>query len=136
MFISFNTPVFVVIKPVGSSAGGSVSGLAGLETCLNIKKKCIESIYSHVVSYKKLKKPDAGGVLVNLSIGSLILENIGISGDKLIVFWENKIRSVASSVNDLSDVENMANIIAKEISYAESNKNNDINDAIPRKTHI
>ncbi|KAG9288526.1 hypothetical protein G9A89_015732 [Geosiphon pyriformis] len=80
----------------------------------------MESIYSHIVSYKKLKKPNTSGVLVNLFIGSLALKNIGIFGDKPTVFWESKVGSIASSVNSLLNVENIGNMIAKKISYIES----------------
>ncbi|KAG9289738.1 hypothetical protein G9A89_014473 [Geosiphon pyriformis] len=96
----------------------------GLGTHPNTKKKHVKSVYSYVASYKKLKKPEAGSVLVNLSIGSLALENIGRS----------EVGSVASSVSGLSDVENMANTIAKEMSYVESSEDDDINNATLKKT--
>ncbi|KAG9296989.1 hypothetical protein G9A89_008575 [Geosiphon pyriformis] len=120
-----------ISKLVGSSADGSVSDLAGLGTCPNTKKKHVESVYSCAASYKKPKKPEASSVLVDLSIGLLALEDIGISGNKSMVFWGSKIRSVASSVSGFSDVENMANTIVKKTSYAKSDENDDMdNDTI------
>ncbi|KAG9295288.1 hypothetical protein G9A89_021219 [Geosiphon pyriformis] len=113
---------------VGFSAGGSVLGSTGLGTCLNTKKKYIESIYSHAALYKKPKKSEAGDVLVNSSIGPLALKNISISGDK------PTIGSVVSSVSGLSDIENMANTVAEKTSYAESGKDDNINNIMPRKT--
>ncbi|KAG9293916.1 hypothetical protein G9A89_019254 [Geosiphon pyriformis] len=127
-------PVFVVIELVGSSASGSILGLAGLGTHLNTKKKHMESVYPCIASYKKPKKPNAGGVLVDLSIGSLALKDIGISGNKPIVFWRSEVGSVASNISGFLDVENMANTVAKEMSYAESDENNNINDAMPKQT--
>ncbi|KAG9284331.1 hypothetical protein G9A89_007486 [Geosiphon pyriformis] len=97
----------VVIEPVGSSTGGFGLGLAGLETHPHTKKKCVKSIYSCITLYKKPKKPNASGVLVNLSIGPLILEDIGISGNKPTVFWGSEVGSIANSISDFSDIENM-----------------------------
>ncbi|KAG9297266.1 hypothetical protein G9A89_001535 [Geosiphon pyriformis] len=118
-----------------SSANNSVLSLAGLETHPNTKKKHIDSIYSCAASYKKSKKPKAGGILVDSSISPLALEDIGISGDKPTIFWGSEVESIASSVNGFSDVENMANTITKETNYAKSSKNDNMNNVTPRKTH-
>ncbi|KAG9299016.1 hypothetical protein G9A89_020329 [Geosiphon pyriformis] len=122
--------VFIVIEPVGSSVGSSGSGLTGLGTHPNIKKKHVESI----VLYKKPKKPDAGSVLINLSIGFLVLEDIRVSGNKSIISWRSKIGSVINSISGFLDVENMTNTVVKKTSYTKSDENNNINNAMPKKT--
>ncbi|KAG9298859.1 hypothetical protein G9A89_015880 [Geosiphon pyriformis] len=109
-----------MIKPVGSSAGGSVSISAGLETHQSAKNKCMDTVYSHSVSYKKSKKPVAGNV-INSSIGSLSIENISGVGIKPGVSWGSEIGSIAGSISNLLNVENMVNTVVKETSYAELN---------------
>ncbi|KAG9303012.1 hypothetical protein G9A89_006229 [Geosiphon pyriformis] len=83
-----------------------------LETCLSAKKNHVNTIYFCNVSYKKLKKTLFGNV-VDLSAGPLSLKDIGDA-----------------------DVKNMANIVAKETSYAESGEDNDIDETTPRKICI
>ncbi|KAG9295905.1 hypothetical protein G9A89_006644 [Geosiphon pyriformis] len=80
----------------------------------------MDSVYSYAVSYKKPKKLKAGSVLVDSSIGSLALEDIGIFDNKPTISWESEVESIASSVSGLSDVENMANMVAEKTSYTES----------------
>ncbi|KAG9291934.1 hypothetical protein G9A89_004872 [Geosiphon pyriformis] len=76
------------------------------------------TVYSRDVSYKKPKKHIVS-VVVNSSIGPLSLEDIGSNGIKPAVFWGSEVDSIASNISNLSDVENMMNMVAKEISYAE-----------------
>ncbi|KAG9300291.1 hypothetical protein G9A89_011364 [Geosiphon pyriformis] len=121
------------MEPVGSSAGGSGLVSAGLETCQSVKKKCVDTVYSQSASYKKPKKPAAGNV-VNSSAESLSLEDIGGAGAKPVESWGSEIGSVASSVSGLSDVKNMANMVAKETSYVESDENDGMDENTPRKT--
>ncbi|KAG9305883.1 hypothetical protein G9A89_016535 [Geosiphon pyriformis] len=122
-----------MMEPVGSSAGGSGSVLAGLGTHLNAKKNRLDTVYSHSASYKKPKKSVAGNV-IDLSAGPLSLEDIGDASIKPAVFWGNEVGSITSSVGNSSDVENMANMVAKETSYVESGEDNNMNKTIPRKT--
>ncbi|KAG9289653.1 hypothetical protein G9A89_014388 [Geosiphon pyriformis] len=118
---------------VGFSAGGPSSGLAGLGTCLATKNKCVDTIYSHGASYKKPKIPVVS-VVLDLSAGSLSLENVRDAGDKPLVSWKSDVDSVASSVGNLSDVENMVNMVAKETSFAESGEDDKMDNTTPRKT--
>ncbi|KAG9292058.1 hypothetical protein G9A89_017958 [Geosiphon pyriformis] len=103
----------------GSSAGGSGSVLVGLGTRSGVKSKHLASAYSHGASYKKPKKPVAVGSIINMSAGSLSLEDLGEAGAKSAVSWGSNVGSVASSVSGLSDAENMMNLVTKEMSYAD-----------------
>ncbi|KAG9291638.1 hypothetical protein G9A89_022057 [Geosiphon pyriformis] len=78
LVISSDTFVFVIIKPVSTSADGFGIGLTGLEICSNAKKKHVDIIYSCDVSYKKPKMPVTSDV-VDSSAGSLSLKNIGVA---------------------------------------------------------
>ncbi|KAG9283954.1 hypothetical protein G9A89_005461 [Geosiphon pyriformis] len=118
-----------MIEPVGFSASGSGLILAGLGTCQSVKNKHVNTVYSHNVSYKKPKKPVAGNV-INLSTDLLSVENISSVGVKSGVSWGSEIGSVADSISNLSDVENMANTMAEETSYTESGEDDNINNAI------
>ncbi|KAG9295046.1 hypothetical protein G9A89_017840 [Geosiphon pyriformis] len=120
------------MESVGSSAGGFGSVSAGLRTHQSAKKKRVDTVYSRSASYKKPKKPAAGSV-VGLSAGLLSLENIGVASAKPVESWGSEVDSIASSVSGLSDVENMANTMAEETSYAES----DIKvSAVPGKMNV
>ncbi|KAG9296992.1 hypothetical protein G9A89_008578 [Geosiphon pyriformis] len=134
--ISSNTLNFVVIELASSFVGGFGSDLAGLEIYSNTKKKQVESVYSHGASYKKLKKPNTNSVLVDLSIGPLNLEDVGVSNAKLRVSWRSKVGSIANSVSSLLNVKNMVNTIAKKTNYAKSGKDNNMDKAMLRKIHI
>ncbi|KAG9304676.1 hypothetical protein G9A89_021456 [Geosiphon pyriformis] len=112
---------------VSLSAGESGSVLAGLGTCLNAKKNCLDTVYSYSASYKKIKKHMAS-IMVDLSTGPLSLEDIGNAGIKPVVFWGSKVGSIASSINNLLDVENMANMVAKETNYVKSDKDDNMDD--------
>ncbi|KAG9297100.1 hypothetical protein G9A89_019381 [Geosiphon pyriformis] len=126
------------MKPVGMPTGSFGAGLTGLKTCLNTKKKHVDTVYSCGAFYKKPKVPVTGGV-VDSSAGLLSLEDIGVVSVKSVISWESNIGSIASSVSGLSDVENMKNTVAEETSYTESdNSANDknINETTPKKTCI
>ncbi|KAG9286846.1 hypothetical protein G9A89_012396 [Geosiphon pyriformis] len=104
---------------ISFSAGGSSSISAGLEFQSNSKKKaCIKSIYSHSPLYKKFKNP-------------------GMIGG--VVLWGSKVESEDASVSGVSDLKNINNIVAKEMSYMDSN-NSEVNDMVDdmtlRKTQI
>ncbi|KAG9296270.1 hypothetical protein G9A89_014862 [Geosiphon pyriformis] len=66
----------------GSSANSFGSILASLETCLNAKKNHLDSVYSHNASHKKPRKSAAGIDVINLSAGSLSLENMAGANGK------------------------------------------------------
>ncbi|KAG9287766.1 hypothetical protein G9A89_017361 [Geosiphon pyriformis] len=88
-------------------AGVSGSSLTGLETCLSVKKKCVDNIYFHGASYKKPKKSVVSGI-VDTSAGLLNLVNIG-----------SEVGSIKSSISGLSDLENMKNVVAEKTNYAD-----------------
>ncbi|KAG9284048.1 hypothetical protein G9A89_022822 [Geosiphon pyriformis] len=111
---------------MSSSASGLGLILAGLETRQNVKSKCMDIVYSCSAFYKKPKKPVASNV-IDLSASSLSMENISSVG-------ESEIGSIAGSISNLLDVENMTNIVTEETSYAELGKNNNMDDTMPRKT--
>ncbi|KAG9304133.1 hypothetical protein G9A89_019695 [Geosiphon pyriformis] len=124
---------------VSSSAGGFGSGSTGLGICPNTKKKQVDSVYSCGASFKKPKKPETSGGMVDSSAGPLNLLNIGNSGMEPAVSWDNEVGSVASSISGLSDMENMENMVTEETSYAdlvafEHGENE--NKTMPRKTRI
>ncbi|KAG9307589.1 hypothetical protein G9A89_023154 [Geosiphon pyriformis] len=120
-------------KPVGSSAGGSDSVLAGLGIRQSAKKKRIDTVYSRSASYKKPKKPAAGNV-VDSSTGSLSLEDIDSASTESVMSWGSEIDSVTSSVSGLLDVEDMMNTVAEETCYAESGEDDGMNETTLRKT--
>ncbi|KAG9292127.1 hypothetical protein G9A89_005271 [Geosiphon pyriformis] len=86
----------------------SGSGLIGLETCLSTKKKHVDNIYFHSISYKKLKKSVVGNI-VDSSADPLNLADIGGTDGKPV-----------SSISSLSNLENMKNTVAKKTSYVNS----------------
>ncbi|KAG9306142.1 hypothetical protein G9A89_016046 [Geosiphon pyriformis] len=103
------------MDPVGSFAGGLAFGSAGVETWSGTKKKmCIESIYVCGSSYKKVKKPDDSGVVVDLSAGLL-------------------------AVDITSDIKNMKNTIMEKMSYINFNTSGDnelMNNATPKNLRM
>ncbi|KAG9301354.1 hypothetical protein G9A89_018026 [Geosiphon pyriformis] len=122
LVISLHTPLFMIMDPVGSSAGGSASGLAGVGTHSGTKKKmCIESVYTRGPSYKKAKKPDNSGVVVDSSAGPLPVDMLHGGIDNQKKSWGSEMDSEESSIGRTSDVENMKNTIVEETSYIDSN---------------
>ncbi|KAG9292450.1 hypothetical protein G9A89_015320 [Geosiphon pyriformis] len=120
-------------KLEGSFFGGSGAGSAGLRIQFGGKKKaCVDSIYSHGLLFKKPKKPTASNV-VNLSAGSLSLENVGDTGAKPVVSWESEVDSVFSSVSDLLDTEYVETTVAEKACYIGSDADNDMDEATPKK---
>ncbi|KAG9293925.1 hypothetical protein G9A89_019263 [Geosiphon pyriformis] len=127
--------LYVNIKLIGSSAGGLGSVSTGLEICSGVKSKRLANAHSHGASYKKPKKPAAVGSVVNMSAGSISLEDLGEAGAKPVVFWGSNVGNVASNVSGLSNVENITNLVAEETSYAESGEDDGMDKNTPRKTH-
>ncbi|KAG9296575.1 hypothetical protein G9A89_015167 [Geosiphon pyriformis] len=68
------------MKPVGSSAGGFGSILAGLGTHMNAKKNCLDSVYFHSALQKKLRKHVTGVSVINLSASPLSFEDVVSTG--------------------------------------------------------
>ncbi|KAG9294854.1 hypothetical protein G9A89_008546 [Geosiphon pyriformis] len=138
--ISFDIFIFVAIKPVDSFAGGSSSVLAGLEFWSVAKKKaCIENVYSQGPSYKKLKKPDVTGVVVDSSAGSFPGHILQTDCGKCKMSWDNEVESKNTSISGMSNIENINNIVAEETSYIDSNtsETDDIVDNVtPKKTQM
>ncbi|KAG9292210.1 hypothetical protein G9A89_023930 [Geosiphon pyriformis] len=112
------------MKPVGSSVGSFGSGLTGLESRSAAKKKAhIKSIYIRGPSYKKLKKPDIAGIIVDSSAGPFSSHG-------------SKVESEDTSVSGVSDVENIDNMMTKKTSYIDFNTSetdNIVDDTTPRK---
>ncbi|KAG9292329.1 hypothetical protein G9A89_007432 [Geosiphon pyriformis] len=126
-----------MIKPIGSSVGGSGSILAGLGIHINAKKNCLNSVYSHSALQKKLRKHVTGTSVIDSSAGLLSLKNVASTDGKPAVSWNSKVSSKASSISSLSNVENMKNMVAKKTSYAESDNSvidEDMDDTMPQKT--
>ncbi|KAG9292811.1 hypothetical protein G9A89_006372 [Geosiphon pyriformis] len=126
----------MTIDPVGSSAGGSASGLAGVGTRSGTKKKVrVESVYARGPSYKKVKKPDDSGVVVDLLAGSLPVDMLHGGVDDQKKSWGSEMNSEESSVGGISDIENMKNTIVEEMSYVDSDASEDdelMDNAIPK----
>ncbi|KAG9287611.1 hypothetical protein G9A89_019672 [Geosiphon pyriformis] len=124
------------MDPVGSSAGGSASGSAGVRTRSGTKKKVhVESVYTCGPSYKKIKKSDDSGVVVNSSVGPLPVDMLHGGVDNQKKSWGSEIDSEKSSVDGTSDVENMKNTIVEEMSYVDSNASRDdklMGNAMPK----
>ncbi|KAG9293874.1 hypothetical protein G9A89_019212 [Geosiphon pyriformis] len=130
-------PVFVVMKPVGSSANRSNLGLAGLGTCLNTKKKHIKSVYTCSFLYKKPKKSAAASNVIKLLAGPVPVEMLLVNENGCKKSWRSKVDSKNNSVSEISDVKNMRNMVAKETSYVDSNASetdNMMDDTTPKKT--
>ncbi|KAG9301653.1 hypothetical protein G9A89_016723 [Geosiphon pyriformis] len=112
------------MKPVGFSANGSGSGSTGLEFQSVAKKKAhVESVYTQDPSYKKSKKPDITGIIVDLLAGPLSSH-------------DSKMESKNTSINKVSDIKNMGNMVAEKTSYIDSNASktdNMIDDTTSKK---
>ncbi|KAG9296236.1 hypothetical protein G9A89_014828 [Geosiphon pyriformis] len=115
------------MDPVGSFADGSGSGSAGLRSWAVAKKKAhVESVYSWGPSYKKSKKPDVTGMVID----SLVRPLPGHGSE---------MESKDISISRISNVGNINNIVAEEMSYMNSNTsktNNMVDDTTPKKMHM
>ncbi|KAG9288285.1 hypothetical protein G9A89_021316 [Geosiphon pyriformis] len=107
------------MKPANLSANDSGSRSTGLETRSGTKKKI---------------KPEVAGGVVNSSAGSLPAALLHLGDEKCKVSWRSKVENDESSMSEVSNVENMTNTIAEETSYAEFGKDNEMNEATPKKT--
>ncbi|KAG9292064.1 hypothetical protein G9A89_017964 [Geosiphon pyriformis] len=110
---------------VDFAAGGSGSVSAGLEIWSGVKNKHSVGLQSRGVSYKKPKKP--------VVVDGLVESSAGVSN----VMDEN-VNSEVDSINSVSDLDNLENIVTEETSYVESDVSgldNDMNNATPKKMH-
>ncbi|KAG9284820.1 hypothetical protein G9A89_003743 [Geosiphon pyriformis] len=123
------------MEPVGSSAGGFGSGLAGLGTRQSAKNKCVDTVYACGAFYKKPKKSVAG-VSIESSTGPLCLEDLGSDNGKLAVSWGSRVGSISGSVSGFSDVKNLENLIAEETSYIDSGEDDKMDETTPCRTCI
>ncbi|KAG9290647.1 hypothetical protein G9A89_011610 [Geosiphon pyriformis] len=126
-----------MIEPVDASTNGSGLVLAGLEfhpsNKDNKKKVCINSVYSHNLSFKKPKKPEASDIIINLSAGPLSAEMLQTTGIRHNKSWGSKMKSEENSINKILDIENLKNTVAKETSYIDSNTS-EMNDMMDDTT--
>ncbi|KAG9290028.1 hypothetical protein G9A89_010334 [Geosiphon pyriformis] len=136
--ISFNIPLFTAMELASFSASGSGSGSIGLGTQFGIRsKKHVEGIHSRGVLYKKPRKPEAAGRIVNSSAGPLSIGILGADGVEHKKSWGSNVESDGNSVNEISDMENLKNTVAEETSYVNSNvlnTDNIANNATPKIT--
>ncbi|KAG9295145.1 hypothetical protein G9A89_006126 [Geosiphon pyriformis] len=96
-------------------------------------------MYFYSPLFKKPKKPEASGAIVDLSAGLLSAEMLRATDIGHDRSWGSEIESKKSSMNRLSDVENLRNTIAEETSYIDSNAfemDNIIDNATPKKTRM
>ncbi|KAG9304125.1 hypothetical protein G9A89_019687 [Geosiphon pyriformis] len=107
------------MEPASSSVGGSGSGLTGLEIRFGTKKKT---------------KPEVTSRVVDSFAGPLPAALLHLGNKEHKVSWRSKVKNDESSVSEMLDIENMANTIVKETSYAESGNDNEMNKVTPRKT--
>ncbi|KAG9298653.1 hypothetical protein G9A89_012721 [Geosiphon pyriformis] len=130
---------FVAMDLVGFSVGGSGSVLAGLRTQFGTKKKvCIESIYFCGPSYKKSKKSNVAGSMINLSAELLPVDVLQAVYGKCKVSWSSKVKNKKTSVSEISNVENINNMIAEKMNYIDSNASetdNIVDNATSKKMH-
>ncbi|KAG9300299.1 hypothetical protein G9A89_011372 [Geosiphon pyriformis] len=124
------------MEPMGFAAGSSGSISAGLGTQSGVKNKRSVGPQSYGASYKKPKKPMVVNDLVESSAGvSNVMDESG-DGPNIERLWASKINSKVDSISGILDLDNLENIVAEEISYAESDVSgldDDMNDAMPRK---
>ncbi|KAG9291176.1 hypothetical protein G9A89_013048 [Geosiphon pyriformis] len=122
---------------VGSSAGVSSSTLTELGSQSGSKKKArIESVYSHGASFKKVKKPVVSSTVVDSSAGLLYADPLLAGGSGRKASWGSKVGNESNNISEVSDLEDMENLVAEETSYIDSNAsgNDDLmDDTTPRK---
>ncbi|KAG9307739.1 hypothetical protein G9A89_023304 [Geosiphon pyriformis] len=124
-FISSNISAFVVIEPVDTFAGGSGSVSAGLKfhsgNKNNKKKVHVDSVYSYGLSFKKPKRLEASGTIVDSLAGPLFTEILQATNIRHNKSWNSKIKSKKNSVSGILDVKNLKNTVTEKMSYVDSN---------------
>ncbi|KAG9303588.1 hypothetical protein G9A89_018484 [Geosiphon pyriformis] len=99
------------MKSVGSSAGGFGTGLIELEFHV-----CV-----HNSLYKKSKKSGIIGFVVNSLAGPLFEHVLQTDCNERKVSWGSKVESEDISISEVSDVENINNMVAEKTSYVNFN---------------
>ncbi|KAG9288627.1 hypothetical protein G9A89_006728 [Geosiphon pyriformis] len=126
------------MDPAGSSAGVSDLISTRLESWSGSKKKTrIKSIYFYGASFKKVRKPVVSGTVVDSSAGLLYADLLLADGGKCKASWDSKVENESNNISEVSNLEDMENLVAEETSYINSNTfgNNDLmDDTTPRKT--
>ncbi|KAG9286647.1 hypothetical protein G9A89_012197 [Geosiphon pyriformis] len=126
------------MDPAGSSAGVSGSILTGLGFRSGSKKKArVESVYSRGASFKKVRKPVVSGTMIDSSAGLLYADLLLADGSEHKASWGSEVENKSNNVSEVSDLEDMENLVAEETSYIDSNAsgNDDLmDDVTPRKT--
>ncbi|KAG9297129.1 hypothetical protein G9A89_019410 [Geosiphon pyriformis] len=126
------------MDPAGSSAGVSGSISTGLESRSGSKKKArVESVYSRGASFKKVRKPVVSGTVVNSSAGLLYADPLLADGGERKASWGSEVENESNNISEVSDLEDMENLVAEETSYIDSNAsgNDDLMDDVTlRKT--
>ncbi|KAG9305046.1 hypothetical protein G9A89_007449 [Geosiphon pyriformis] len=126
------------MDPAGSSAGVSGSISTGLGSRSGSKKKArVESIYSRGASFKKVRKPVMSGTMVDSPAGLLYADPLLADGGKRKAFWGSEVENENNNVSEVSDLEDMENLVAEETSYIDFNAsgNDDLmDDVTPKKT--
>ncbi|KAG9307418.1 hypothetical protein G9A89_017247 [Geosiphon pyriformis] len=74
--------------------------------------------------------------MVDLSASPLCLEELGGPGIEPVASWVSDVDSIASSIGNLSDLENLKNTVVEETSYVDSgaSNNKDMDETTPRKS--
>ncbi|KAG9283969.1 hypothetical protein G9A89_005476 [Geosiphon pyriformis] len=94
-------------------------------------------MYSHGSSYKKSKNSGLLGGVVD-SLTGLIPNDVLQAGDlEHKVSWNSKVESENASISEVSDLENITNIVAEETSYVSSDNSeadNMVDNITPKKT--
>ncbi|KAG9307657.1 hypothetical protein G9A89_023222 [Geosiphon pyriformis] len=123
------------MEPVDSSADGSGIVLAELETWSNSNKKkaCIKSMYSHGLLFKKPKNPGMAGGVVNLLAGPVLGNVLQTNSLECKMSWNSEMESENASISGMSNLENMTNIVAEEMSFMNSN-NSETDDMVDDTT--
>ncbi|KAG9287393.1 hypothetical protein G9A89_023765 [Geosiphon pyriformis] len=100
------------------------SVLAGLEfqfSNSDKKKVCVKSVYFYNFLFKKMKKSGAFNVMVDSLAGLLSANILQANGDKHAKSWGSEMDSKNNNISEVLDIENMKNIVTKEMSYIDSN---------------
>ncbi|KAG9303572.1 hypothetical protein G9A89_018468 [Geosiphon pyriformis] len=126
------------MDPAGSSAGVSGSISTGLGSRSGSKKKArVESVYSRGASFKKVRKPVVSGTVVDSPAGLLYADPLLADGGERKASWGSEVENESNNISEVSDLEDMENLVAEETSFIDSNAsgNDDLmDDVTPRKT--
>ncbi|KAG9287392.1 hypothetical protein G9A89_023764 [Geosiphon pyriformis] len=126
------------MDPAGSSAGVSGSILTGLGSRSGSKKKArVESVYSRGASFKKVRKPVVSGTVVDSPAGLLYTDSLLADGGERKESWGSEVENESNNISEVSDLEDIENLVAEKTSYIDSNafgNDNLMDDVTPKKT--